>query len=249
VHPTLHPNQNHLLAALPVIELDLLIPHLELIHMPLGDALWEAGDRLSYVYFPLSAIISLHHILKDSSSREIASVGREGMLDISSFMGGEMAPSWATVQTSGYSYRLKATLLLQKFHDQRQLQYLLLRYTQAFITQIAQTGVCARHHKAEQQLCCWLLLTLDRLESQELILTHEQIAHNLGVRRERITAIAGKLQQTGIIRYRRGHMTVLDRVGLRNDTCECYDVIKKGFTHVFDNIIERKQAIFMNRSR
>lgn len=249
MRPTLHPNQNHLLAALPVIELDLLIPHLELIHMSLGDALWQAGDRLSYVYFPISTIISLHHILKDNSSSEIASVGREGMLDISSFMGGEMAPSWATIQTSGYSYRIKTSLLLQKFHNQRQLQYLLLRYTQAFITQIAQTGVCARHHKTEQQLCCWLLLTLDRLDTPELILTHVQIAHKLGVRREAITVIAGKLQQTGIIRYRRGHMTVLDRVGLRNDTCECYDVIKKGFAHIFDNITERNQTIFMDWSR
>ena len=230
------PNQNHLLAALPAAELERLKPNLELIHLPLGDVLYESGGRLSYVYFPTSTIISLHYILENGASSEIAGVGNEGMLGISLFMGGESTPSWATVQTAGYGYRLKAALLMQEFNQGGTVQRLLLRYTQALITQISQTAVCNRHHTIEQQLCRWLLLTLDRLNSQELVMTQELIASMLGVRREGITEAAGKLQQAGIIRYRRGHITVLDRAGLHGHVCECYDVVKKEFDRLFRDV-------------
>ncbi|SOD41428.1 Crp/Fnr family transcriptional regulator [Nitrosovibrio sp. Nv4] len=234
--PPHQPNQNHLLAALPAAELERLKPHLELIHLPLGDVLCESGGRLPYVYFPTSTIISLHYILENGASSEIAGVGNEGMLGISLFMGGESTPSWATVQTSGYGYRLKAALLLQEFNQGGPVQRLLLRYTQALITQISQTAVCNRHHTIEQQLCRWLLLTLDRLNSEELVMTQELIASMLGVRREGITEAAGKLQQAEIIRYRRGHITVLDRTGLEAHVCECYDVVKKEFDRLFRDV-------------
>ena len=219
--PPHQPAQNHLLAALPPAEFERLQPNLELVHLPLGDVLCESGGRLSYVYFPTSAIISLHYILENGASSEIAGVGNEGMLGISLFMGGETTPSWATVQTAGHSYRLKTGIMLQEFNQTTSVQRLLLRYTQALITQISQTAVCNRHHTIEQQLCRWLLLTLDRLNSQELVMTQELIASMLGVRREGITEAAGKLQQAGLIRYRRGHITVLDRSGLETRVCEC----------------------------
>ncbi|SEO39391.1 Crp/Fnr family transcriptional regulator [Nitrosovibrio sp. Nv6] len=234
--PPHQPNQNHLLAALPAAELERLKPHLELIHLPLGDVLCESGGRLPYVYFPTSTIISLHYILENGASSEIAGVGNEGMLGISLFMGGESTPSWATVQTAGHGYRLKAALLLQEFNQGGPVQRLLLRYTQALITQISQTAVCNRHHTIEQQLCRWLLLTLDRLNSEELVMTQELIASMLGVRREGITEAAGKLQQAEIIRYRRGHITVLDRTGLEAHVCECYDVVKKEFDRLFRDV-------------
>ena len=234
--PPHQPDQNHLLAALPAAELERLAPHLELIHMPLGDVLCESGGRLHYVYFPTSAIVSLHYILENGASSEIAGVGNEGMLGISLFMGGETTPSWTTVQTAGYGYRLKAALLLQEFNHAGPVQRLLLRYTQALIMQISQTAVCNRHHTIEQQLCRWLLLTLDRLNSQELTMTQELIASMLGVRREGITEAAGKLQNTGIIRYRRGHIMVLDRSGLETHVCECYSVVKKEFDRLFCDV-------------
>ncbi|MEO8992764.1 MAG: Crp/Fnr family transcriptional regulator [Nitrosospira sp.] len=234
--PPHQPDQNRLLAALPAIELERIKSHLELVHMPLGDVLCESGGRLPYVYFPTSAIISLHYILENGASSEIAGVGNEGLLGISLIMGGESTPSWATVQTSGYGYRLKASLLLQEFNLGGPIQRLLLRYTQALITQISQTAVCNRHHTIEQQLCRWLLLTLDRLNSQELVMTQELIASMLGVRREGITEAAGKLQQAEIIRYRRGHITVLDRAGLETHVCECYDVVKKEFDRMFSDV-------------
>ena len=234
--PPHQPDQNHLLAALPATELERLKPHLELMHMPLGDVLCESGGRLPYVYFPTSTIISLHYILENGASSEIAGVGNEGMLGISLFMGGESTPSWATVQTAGYGYRMKAALLLQEFNQGGPVQRLLLRYTQALITQISQTAVCNRHHTIEQQLCRWLLLTLDRLNSEELVMTQELIASMLGVRREGITEAAGKLQQAAIIRYRRGHITVLDQVGLKAHVCECYDVVKKEFDRLFRDV-------------
>ncbi|MEO8768132.1 MAG: Crp/Fnr family transcriptional regulator [Nitrosospira sp.] len=230
------PNENHLLAALPTAELERLEPHLELIHMPLGDVLCESGGRLHYVYFPTSAIISLHYILENGASSEIAGVGNEGMLGTSLFMGGETTPSWATVQTAGYGYRLKTALLLQEFSHAGPVQRMLLRYTQALIMQISQTAVCNRHHTIEQQLCRWLLLTLDRLDSQELTMTQELIASMLGVRREGITEAAGKLQNAGIIRYRRGHIMVLDRSGLETHVCECYSVVKKEFDRLFCDV-------------
>ena len=228
--------QNHLLAALPAAELERLKPHLELIHMPLGDVLCESGGRLHYVYFPTSAIISLHYILENGASSEIAGVGNEGILGISLFMGGETTPSWATVQTAGYGYRLKAAMMQQEFNRPGPVQRLLLRYTQALIMQISQTAVCNRHHTIEQQLCRWLLLTLDRLNSEELTMTQELIASMLGVRREGITEAAGKLQNAGIIRYRRGHIMVLDRSGLETHVCECYNVVKKEFNRLFCDV-------------
>jgi CRP-like cAMP-binding protein len=234
--PPHQPNENHLLAALPTAELERLEPYLELIHMPLGDVLCESGGRLHYVYFPTSAIVSLHYILENGASSEIAGVGNEGMLGISLFMGGETTPSWATVQTAGYGYRLKAALMLQEFNQAGPVQRLLLRYTQALIMQISQTAVCNRHHTIEQQLCRWLLLTLDRLNSQELTMTQELIASMLGVRREGITEAAGKLQNAGIIRYRRGHIMVLDRYGLETHVCECYSVVKKEFDRLFCDV-------------
>ena len=234
--PPHQPNQNHLLAALPAAELERLEPHLELIHMPLGDVLCESGGRLHYVYFPTSAIVSLHYILENGASSEIAGVGNEGMLGISLFMGGETTPSWATVQTAGYGYRLKAAMMQQEFNRPGPMQRLLLRYTQALIMQISQTAVCNRHHTIEQQLCRWLLLTLDRLNSEELTMTQELIASMLGVRREGITEAAGKLQNAGIIRYRRGHIMVLDRSGLETHVCECYNVVKKEFNRLFCDV-------------
>jgi CRP-like cAMP-binding protein len=234
--PPHQPSQNHLLAALPAAEYERLKPHLELVHMPLGDVLCESGGRLHYVYFPTSAIVSLHYILENGASSEIAGVGNEGMLGISLFMGGETTPSWATVQTAGHGYRLKAALMLQEFNHAGPVQRLLLRYTQALIMQISQTAVCNRHHTIEQQLCRWLLLTLDRLESEELTMTQELIASMLGVRREGITEAAGKLQNAGIIRYRRGHIMVLDRSGLETHVCECYSVVKKEFDRLFCDV-------------
>lgn len=247
--PSHHPSYNHLLAALPAIELGHLIPHLELVHMALGDAICEAGDRLTYAYFPTSAIISLHYILENGASSEIASVGREGMFGISLLMGSESIPSWATVQADGYGYRLKAALLVQKFNNQGPLQCLLLRYTHAFLTQIAQACACNRYHSIEQQLCRWFLLTLDRLGSGELTMTHELIANLLGVRREGITEAAGKLQQAGVIRYRRGHITVLDRVGLQEGVCECYEVVKNEFDLLFHNARECEHSQFTEEIR
>lgn len=233
--PPHQPDQNHLLAALPASEFERLQPHLELIHMPLGDVLCESGGRLHYVYFPTSAIVSLHYILENGASSEIAGVGNEGMLGISLFMGGETTLSRATVQTAGYGYRMKAALMLQEFNHTGPIQRLLLRYTQALIMQISQTAVCNRHHTIEQQLCRWLLLTLDRLKSQELTMTQELIASMLGVRREGITEAAGRLQNAGIIRYRRGHIMVLDRTGLETHVCECYSVVKKEFDRLFSD--------------
>ena len=227
------PIQNQLLAALRTTQLERLASHLELIHMPLGDVLCESGGRLHYVYFPTSAIVSLHYILENGASSEIAGVGNEGMLGVSLFMGGETTPSWATVQTAGYGYRMKAGLMLQEFNQETPIQRLLLRYTQALMTQISQTAVCNRHHTIEQQLCRWLLLTLDRLGCQDLTMTQELIASMLGVRREGITEAAGKLQNAGMIRYRRGHIMVLDRAGLETHVCECYHVVKKEFDRLF----------------
>jgi CRP-like cAMP-binding protein len=227
-------SQNHLLAALPGEILERLAPHLELVTMPLGEVLCESGGQLQHVYFPTSAIISLHYVMEDGASAEIAGVGNEGVLGISLFMGGNTTPSQATVQTGGYGYRLKARLMMEEFNRtggrrSGALHDLLLRYTQALMTQMSQTAVCNRHHSVEQQLCRWLLQTLDRLPSSELTMTQELIASMLGVRREGITETAGNLQRAGLISYRRGHITVLDRSGLESHTCECYDVVKNEF--------------------
>jgi CRP-like cAMP-binding protein len=218
---------NHLLGALPGADYERLEAHLEHVTLKLGDVLYEPGDRMRYVYFPTTAIVSLLYVMGDGASAEIAIVGNEGILGISLFMGGESTPSRAVVQSAGYGYRMKATVLKDEFGRFGLLMHLLLRYTQALITQMAQTAVCNRHHTVDQQLCRWLLLSLDRLSSNELTMTQELIANMLGVRREGVTEAAGKLQSTGLIRYRRGKITVLDRVGVEARSCECYRVVKK----------------------
>jgi len=223
------PRQNHLLAALPADSFARLAVNLELIAMPLGAALCESGGQLQHVYFPTTAIVSLHYVMEDGSSAEIAGIGNEGVLGVSLFMGGNTTPSQATVQTGGHGYRLKTKQMMEEFDLAGPMMRLMLRYTQALMTQMSQTAVCNRHHSVEQQLCRWLLLTLDRLPSNELTMTQELIASMLGVRREGITEIAGKLQREGLISYRRGHITVLDRAGLESHTCECYEVVKKEF--------------------
>ena len=222
-----HLEQNHLLCALPAADHERLLPQLELIEMPLGWAVYESGRDQGYVYFPTTCIVSLLYVMEDGSSAEIAIVGNEGLVGIALFMGGETTPSRAVVQSAGHAYRLKAITLKKEFERGGELQHLLLRYTQALITQMAQTAVCNRHHSLEQQLCRFLLLSLDRLPSNELNMTQELIANMLGVRREGVTEAAGHLQNDGLIRYSRGHITVLDRPALEQRVCECYAVVKK----------------------
>ena len=219
--PAHSPNQNHLLAALPTEEFERLAPHLELVPMRLGDTLYQPGGQLQHAYFPTTAIVSLLYIMESGVSAEIAAVGNEGLLGISLFMGGETTPSSAVVQTAGHGYRLRSRLLKEEFNRAGLLQRLFLRYTQALVTQMFQTAACNRHHSIEQQLCRWLLLTLDRLPSNELVMTQELVASILGVRREGITEAAGNLQRAGMISDRRGHISVLNRAGLEASTCEC----------------------------
>src|SRR5471032_1269989 len=221
------PNQNHLLAALLDTDFDRIAPHLEPVMMRLGDVLYEPGGKLNHVYFPTSSIVSLHYVLENGSSSEIAGVGNEGILGISLFMGGNTTPSRAVVQTGGHGYRLKSNILMEEFNRAGPVLRLLLRYTQALITQMSQTAVCNRHHSLEQQLCRWLLLTVDRLPSNELTMTQELIANMLGVRREGVTEAAMKLQVAGLIRYSYGHIEVLDRPGLEKRVCECYRVVRR----------------------
>lgn len=236
------PNQNHLLAAMLDAEFNRLAPHLELIPLLLGDVLYEPGGKLLHVYFPTTAIVSLHYVLENGSSSEIAGVGNEGVFGVSLFLGGNTTPSRAVVQTGGYGYRLKSQLLLDEFNHAGPVMRLLLRYTQALITQISQTAVCNRHHSVEQQLCRWLLLTLDRVPTNELTMTQELIASMLGVRREGVTEAAGKLQGYGFISYRRGHITVVDRAGLEGHVCECYGIVKKEFTRLLSDVRRRQGA-------
>ena len=224
--PVHSPRQNHLLNALPPADYERVEPHLELIKMDLGDVLYEPGVQLRHVYFPTTSIVSLLYVMEDGASAEIAIVGNEGILGISLFMGGETTPSRAVVQSAGYGFRLKAQALKSEFARFGPTLHLLLRYTQSLITQMAQTAVCNRHHSVDQQLCRWLLLSLDRLASNELAMTQELIANMLGVRREGVTDAAGKLQSAGLIRYRRGTITVLDRPGVEARSCECYQVVK-----------------------
>ena len=221
------PRQNYLLAALPEMDYERLLPDLELVPLPLGWAVYEAGGHLGYLYFPTTSIVSLLYVMEDGSSAEIAVTGNDGLVGIALFMGGESTPSRAVVQSAGYGYRLKANILKREFALGGQLQHLALRYTQALLTQMAQTAVCNRHHSVEQQLCRWLLLSLDRLPSNELSMTQELIANMLGVRREGVTEAAGHLQAAGLINYSRGHITVLDRPKLEKRVCECYAVVKK----------------------
>jgi len=227
--PQYDPSDNHLLAAMPEAERQRLYPHLELVPMALGEALYESGGRLSHVYFPTDCIVSLLYVMEDGASAEIAVVGREGVVGIALFMGGETTPSRAVVQSAGWAYRLNGARLKAEFNRSGAVQHLLLRYTQALITQMAQTAVCNRHHSVDQQLCRWLLLSLDRLSTNELRMTQELMANMLGVRREGVTEAAGKLQDAGLIRYARGRITVLDRPLLEARACECYGVVKKEF--------------------
>ncbi|SEG88680.1 Crp/Fnr family transcriptional regulator [Marinobacterium lutimaris] len=234
--PTLHdapppvdPRQNHLLAALPEDEYARISPHLERVTLPLGYVLYESGHELRHVYFPTDAIVSLLYVMLDGASAEVAVIGREGIIGIALFMGGETMPNRAVVQSAGYAYRLPGQLLKREFDNSIELQHLLLRYTQALLTQMAQTAVCNRHHTLDQQLCRWLLLSRDRLPSDELLMTQELIANMLGVRREGVTAAAGKLQAAGLIHYHRGHITIVDRAGMEARTCECYEVVKREY--------------------
>jgi CRP-like cAMP-binding protein len=233
-----NPHQNHLLDALPAADYERIAPHLELIEMGLGDVLYESGAQMRHVYFPTTAIISLLYVMENGASAEIAIVGNEGMLGISLFMGGDSTPSRAVVQSAGFGYRLKADLLKSEFGRFGPTMHLLLRYTQALITQMAQTAVCNRHHSVDQQLCRWLLLSLDRLAANEITMTQELIANMLGVRREGVTEAAGKLQDAGLIRYRRGTITVLDRGGLEARACECYQVVRTEFDRLLPYVVK-----------
>jgi len=234
------PNQNHLLAALPTTEFERLLPHLELVPMPLGEVLYEPGGQLRYAFFPTTAIVSLHYVMESGASAEMAGVGNEGVVGVALFMGGNTTPSSAVVQTAGHAYQLEGRLLKEEFARAGFVQRLLLRYTQALITQMSQTAACNRHHSVEQQLCRWLLLTLDRIPSRELIMTQELIASMLGVRREGITEAAGNLQRAGFIRYRRGHITVLERAGLELHACECYAVVKTELARLLSDVRHRQ---------
>jgi CRP-like cAMP-binding protein len=223
------PRKNHLLAALPEAEWQRWSPQLEAVDMPLGQVLYESGSTLSHVYFPTTAIVSLLYVMENGASAEIAVVGNEGLVGVSLFMGGETTPSRAVVQSAGQGVRLSARTLKDEFNRAGAVLHLLLRYTQALITQMAQTAVCNRHHSLDQQLCRWMLLSLDRLQGDELVMTQELIANMLGVRREGVTEAALKLQRAGLIRYARGRISVLDRAGLEERTCECYAVVKKEY--------------------
>ena len=225
----LNPRSNHLLAALPRAEWARWLPQLESIDMPLGQVLYESGRTLDHVYFPTTAIVSLLYVMENGASAEIAVVGNEGVVGISLFMGGGSTPSRAVVQSAGKGYRLPAQAMKDEFNQAGPVMHLMLRYTQALITQTAQTAVCNRHHSLDQQLCRWLLLSLDRLTGTELQMTQELIANMLGVRREGVTAAALALQHAGLIRYARGRISVLDRPGLERRTCECYAVVKREY--------------------
>ena len=234
-----NPEMNHLLAALPDVERLRWLPRLELVDMPLGQVLYESGRALSHVYFPTTAIVSLLYVMENGASAEIAVVGKDGIVGISLFMGGGSTPSRAVVQSAGQGYRLTAQTMKDEFNRAGPVMHLFLRYTQALITQMAQTAVCNRHHSLDQQLCRWLLLSLDRLSGSELTMTQELIANMLGVRREGVTEGALKLQAAGLIRYSRGHISVLDRPGLERRTCECYAVVKKEY----DRLLPLKKAV------
>ena len=237
------PNQNHLLAALPTAEFERLAAHLELVPMALGEVLYEPDGQMQHAYFPTTSIVSLHYVMESGASAEAAGVGNEGVVGISLFMGGGTTSSSAVVQIAGHAYRLESRWLKEEFNRAGLMQRLFLRYTQALMTQMSQSAACNRHHSVEQQLSRWLLLTLDRVSSRELVVTQELVARMLGVRREGITEAAGKLQNAGFIRYRRGHIAVLDRSGLEARTCECYAVVKKELMRLLSDVRYR-QDIF-----
>ena len=236
---SIDPRANHLLACLPATDWLRWAPQLEVVDLPLGRVLYESGMALSHVYFPTTAIVSLLYVMEDGASAEIAVVGNEGLVGVSIFMGGDTTPSRAVVPSAGKGYRLRAGVLKEEFNRSAPALHLLLRYTQALITQMAQTAVCNRHHSLDQQLCRWLLLSLDRLAGNELVMTQELIANMLGVRREGVTEAALKLQKDGLIRYARGHIKVLNRLGLEARTCECYAVVKKEY----DRLLPERAAV------
>jgi CRP-like cAMP-binding protein len=231
-----HPKKNCLLSVLPETEWGRLESHLVHVDMPLGQVIYESGDRLDHVYFPTTSIVSLLYVMEDGASAEIAIVGKEGLIGFALFMGGETTPSRAIVQSAGQAYRLDARILKDEFHRAGPVQRLLLRYTQALITQMAQTAVCNRHHSIDQQLCRWLLLSIDRLPSNELKMTQELIANMLGVRRSGVTEAALKLQDAGLIRYSHGHIEVLNRPGLEARVCECYTVVRREFDRLLPDV-------------
>ena len=231
------PTQNQLLAALPNVDRERWLPQLESVPLHLGQVLYESGDTMSHVYFPTTAIVSLLYVMESGAAAEIAVVGNDGLVGISLFMGGESTPNRAVVQSAGHGYRL-ASLAIKEEFKRAPVLHLLLRYTQALITQMSQTAVCNRHHTLDQQLCRWLLLSLDRLRGDELVMTQELIANMLGVRRQGVTEAAHKLQDAGLIRYARGSISVLDRKGLEKRTCECYAVVKKEYAR----LLPRKAA-------
>ena len=233
------PRKNHLLASLPDGEWQRWLPNLEAVSMPLGQVLYESGSTMTHVYFPTTSIVSLLYVMENGASAEIAVVGFEGIVGVSLFMGGESTPSRAVVQSAGQGFRLRAQMMKDEFNRAGPVLHLLLRYTQALITQMAQTAVCNRHHTLDQQLCRWLLLSLDRLPGTELVMTQELIANMLGVRREGVTEGALKLQKSGLIRYTRGRISVLDRPGLEQRTCECYAVVKKEYDRLLPDSLAR----------
>jgi len=228
---------NRLLGVLPEAEWERWLPHLDIVELPLGKVLYESGGRLSHMYFPMSSIVSLLYVMEDGASAEIAVVGPEGLVGVSLLLGGESTPSRAVVQSAGQGVRLKASVMIESFNRAGTVMHLLLRYTQALITQMAQTAVCNRHHSLDQQLCRWLLLSLDRLSSSELVMTQELIANMLGVRREGVTEAAGHLQDAGLISYRRGRIKVLDRTRLESRVCECYAVVKKEYDRLLPDVL------------
>jgi len=228
---------NRLLGVLPDTEWNLWLAHLELVDMPLGKVLYESGGRVLHLYFPMTSIVSLLYVMEDGSSAEIAVVGSEGLVGVSLLLGGESTPSRAVVQSAGKGVRVKASVIMEAFNRAGPVMHLLLRYTQALITQMAQTAVCNRHHSLDQQLCRWLLLSLDRLQAPELVMTQELIANMLGVRREGVTEAAGHLQKAGLISYRRGRITVLDRAKLEKRVCECYAVVKKEYDRLLPDVL------------
>jgi len=233
------PRTNHLLASLPDADYQEWLPHLEHVHLPLGKVLYESGDTMRHVYFPASTIVSLLYVMQSGASAEIAVVGSEGVVGISLFMGGESTPSRALVQSAGNAFRLKGQLLKQQFKSSPAVMHLLLLYTQALITQMTQTAACNRHHSVNQQLCRWLLLSLDRLDGNELRMTQELMANMLGVRREGVTEAALNLQKLGLIEYARGHIKILDRKGLEQRSCECYGVVKKEYDRLLPRAVAK----------
>jgi len=238
-----NPNQNHLLAALPTAEFERLSAHLELVALPLGESLYEPGVQMRHAYFPTTSIISLHYVTETGAASEVAGVGHEGVVGISLFMGGNTTTSAAVVQTAGHAYRLERRVLKQEFDLGGRLQHLLLRYTQALATQVGQTAACNRHHSIDQQLCRWLLVTLDRMTTGDLVMTQQLVASLLGVRREGITEAAGKLQAAGLIRYRRGHIEVLARAGLEKRSCECYETVRREFDRLLCDKRQRQDML------